>query len=182
MAKQASETPCSHPAAAPPWSWVEASIWTERMLAALEKGVRGGKWFSLIDKVYRPETLQLAWQRVASKGGGSGVDGQSLESFGRPAPQYLQELSEALRKGEYRAQAVRGVSIPKGKGQWHRLGIPTISSNCTFRQHALGMGGGLSSLSPAARPAFPGAEDAAAVGRRDLDSERTSARQRQCAA
>jgi hypothetical protein len=30
-------------------SWVEASIWTEHMLAALENGVKGGKWFSLID-------------------------------------------------------------------------------------------------------------------------------------
>ena len=26
------------------WAWVEASIWTERMLAALENGVKGGKW------------------------------------------------------------------------------------------------------------------------------------------
>ena len=29
------------------WSWVEASVWTERMLAALENGVRGGKWLAL---------------------------------------------------------------------------------------------------------------------------------------
>jgi RNA-directed DNA polymerase len=96
------------------------------MLAALEKGVKGGKWFSLIDKVYRLETLERAWQRVASRGGAGGVDGQSLESFGRRAPEYLKELSEALRKGEYQAQAVRGVKIPKGAGQWRGLGIPTI--------------------------------------------------------
>ena len=32
------------------WSWVEASVWNERMLAALENGVKGGKWFSLIPK------------------------------------------------------------------------------------------------------------------------------------
>jgi hypothetical protein len=31
------------------WDWVGHSIWTERMLEALEKGVRGGVWFSLID-------------------------------------------------------------------------------------------------------------------------------------
>ena len=35
---------------APQWAWVEASIWSERMLAALGNGVQGGKWFSLIDK------------------------------------------------------------------------------------------------------------------------------------
>ena len=32
------------------WSWVEVSVWNERMLAALENGVRGGKWFSLIGR------------------------------------------------------------------------------------------------------------------------------------
>ena len=32
------------------WPWVEPSVWTERMLNALEKGVKGGVWFSLIDK------------------------------------------------------------------------------------------------------------------------------------
>jgi len=47
------------------WDWVEASIWTERMLAALENGVKGGKWFSLIDKVIRPATLEFAWRKVA---------------------------------------------------------------------------------------------------------------------
>ena len=38
-------------------SWIETSVWSERMLAALENGVKGGKWFSLIDKVYAIPTL-----------------------------------------------------------------------------------------------------------------------------
>ena len=33
----------------------EASVWTERMLSALVNGVKGGKWFSLMDKVFAPE-------------------------------------------------------------------------------------------------------------------------------
>ena len=33
------------------WAWTEPAVWTERMLTALENGVRGGQWFSLIDKV-----------------------------------------------------------------------------------------------------------------------------------
>src|SRR5262245_49528740 len=103
------------------------------MLAALHSGVKGGKWYSLMDKVYRPETLQLAWQQVASKGGAGGVDGQSVESFGHHAQAYLKELSEALRTGHYRAQAVRGVRIPKGAGQWRRLGIPTIKDRIVQR-------------------------------------------------
>ncbi|MDP2605508.1 MAG: hypothetical protein Q8S00_23445 [Deltaproteobacteria bacterium] len=40
------------------WSWVEATVWSERMLAALGNGVKGGRWFSLIDKAYRIETLR----------------------------------------------------------------------------------------------------------------------------
>ena len=43
-------------------SWVETSVWTDRMLAALGNGVRGGKWHSLIDKVYALETLRAAWK------------------------------------------------------------------------------------------------------------------------
>jgi RNA-directed DNA polymerase len=39
------------------------------MLAALENGVKGGKWFSLIDKVYRAETLRAAWQKVKGNAG-----------------------------------------------------------------------------------------------------------------
>jgi RNA-directed DNA polymerase len=46
-AKQAEETYSR-------WPWVERSVWSERMLQALETGVKGGKWFSLIDKVWKP--------------------------------------------------------------------------------------------------------------------------------
>lgn len=30
------------------WAWVERTIWTERMLKALETGVKGGVWFSAL--------------------------------------------------------------------------------------------------------------------------------------
>ena len=51
------------------WSWTEPEVWTERMVDALERGVQGGKWHSLIDKVYAERTLAAAWQRVARNGG-----------------------------------------------------------------------------------------------------------------
>ena len=31
------------------WPWVEPTVWTDRMLTALENGVKGEVWFSLID-------------------------------------------------------------------------------------------------------------------------------------
>ena len=107
-------------------SWVEASIWTERMLAALENGVKGSKWFSLIDKVTRLRTLEIAWRKVAANKGSAGVDGQSVERFGHRAAQYLKELSEALESGSYRPQPVKRVEIPKGPGKTRPLGIPAV--------------------------------------------------------
>jgi len=108
------------------WSWVEASIWTPRMLAALENGVKGGKWFSLIDKLVRPATLLLAWQKVARNRGAAGVDGQSVKRFAAKADKYLQELEQVLKAGTYRAQPVRRVEIPKGPGKTRPLGIPAV--------------------------------------------------------
>ena len=102
-----------------------ASIWTDAMLAALEIGVKGGKWHSLIDKVYRLETLELGWAQVEKNDGAAGVDRMSVERFAQARDRYLAELSEALRDGSYRPQPVRRVYIPKGKGQ-RPLGIPAV--------------------------------------------------------
>ena len=51
------------------WAWVEESVWTERMLTALEEGVKGGVWFSLIDKVSAPRNLRAAYARVKANAG-----------------------------------------------------------------------------------------------------------------
>ena len=108
------------------WTWVEASVWTEGMLAALGNGVRGGKWHSLIDKVYAPQTLMSAWQRVARNRGAAGIDQMSVERFKANAECYLAELAEGLRHSRYRPQSVRRVHIPKGKGKTRPLGIATV--------------------------------------------------------
>jgi RNA-directed DNA polymerase len=107
-------------------SWVEATVWSERMLAALGNGVKGGKWFSLIDKVYRKQTLKAAWHKVKDNAGAAGVDGQSVEQFEARAEVYLEELERALRTGEYRPQPIRRVEIPKGGGKMRPLGIPVV--------------------------------------------------------
>lgn len=108
------------------WAWVEASVWTDRMLAALENGVKGGKWFSLIDKIQSLRTLNAAWQQVAANKGAAGVDKVTLERFEENAGMYLEELSDDLRTGRYKPQAVKRVHIPKGEGKTRPLGIPTV--------------------------------------------------------
>jgi RNA-directed DNA polymerase len=108
------------------WWWVEATVWTTRMVSALVNGVKGGKWFSLVDKVYRSETLEAAWRKVAGNKGAAGVDGQSVERFEAGAERYLSELREALKTGAYRPAPVKRVDIPKGDGKTRPLGIPTV--------------------------------------------------------
>lgn len=105
---------------------VEASIWTERMVAALVNGVEGGQWYSLMDKVSAPKVLRLAWEKVRANRGAAGVDGQSIERFEARAEDYLAELTAALSSGSYRPQPVKRVDIPKGPGQTRPLGIPTV--------------------------------------------------------
>jgi len=109
-----------------PWWWAEASIWTERMRSALGNGVKGGKWFSLVDKAIRPQTLEAAWLKVERNKGSSGIDGQSIERFAAGAELYLAELHEILKSGRYRPAPVKRVDIPKGGGQTRPLGIPTV--------------------------------------------------------
>ena len=108
------------------WWWAEASIWTERMVSALVNGVKGGKWFSLVDKAIRPTTLDAAWRKVARNKGAAGVDGQSIERFAAQAERYLTELHEQLKMGSYRPSPIKRVEIPKGDGRTRPLGIPTV--------------------------------------------------------
>lgn len=108
------------------WLWVEASIWTDNMLTALENGVKGGKWFSLIDKVFKAETLNKAWQAVKKNKGAAGVDKISTQKFEAKQTQYLAELEKELKEGTYKPDAVRRKYISKGQGKMRPLGIPTV--------------------------------------------------------
>ena len=109
------------------WKWVEPSVWTERMLNALEEGVKGGKWFSLIDKVSSQKSLQSALQRVRKNGGSAGVDHERVEDFDRKEEENLTKLSKSLQEGTYRPRAIRRKWIPKeGSREMRPLGIPTV--------------------------------------------------------
>jgi len=96
------------------------------MLTALENGVKGDVWFSLIDKVYASANLWAAWSKVASNQGAAGVDQVTIEMFEQNAYANLKKLSEQLRSGVYRPQAIRRTYIPKPDGTQRPLGIPTV--------------------------------------------------------
>jgi RNA-directed DNA polymerase len=109
------------------WKWVEPSVWTERMLTALEEGVKGGKWFALMDKVYSGKNLKAAWAKVKANRGAAGIDQQSIEAFQANEGKYLEELQESLRENRYEAKPVKRVWIPKmGSKEKRPLGIPVV--------------------------------------------------------
>jgi RNA-directed DNA polymerase len=96
------------------------------MLAALESGVKGGRWYSLMDKVVADKTLRAAWQRVQANRGAHGVDGMSVQRFAANAEKYLGELAQELKEGSYQPEPVRRVEIPKAAGGTRPLGIPAV--------------------------------------------------------
>jgi len=109
------------------WSWTEPSVWTDRMLTALETGVKGGKWFSLIDKVYRMNNLRSAFNQVQVNEGSAGVDNQTIKQFSHRLDDNLEYVLESLKAQKYRPQAIKRVWIPKpGSREKRPLGIPTI--------------------------------------------------------
>lgn len=109
------------------WPWVEPEVWTEPMLKALEEGVRGGKWFSLIDKVSSQKALRASHKKVRDNAGAPGVDSQTVEQFEQEVEKRIAELSEQLKSGTYRPQAVKRTWIPKlGTKEKRPLGIPTV--------------------------------------------------------
>lgn len=109
------------------WAWTEPGVWTARMLTALEEGVKGGVWYSLIDKVYAPRTLRAAWTHVRANEGAAGVDHVTVAMYERKLDTHLAQVSAQLRGGTYRPQPVRRTWIDKpGSREPRPLGIPTV--------------------------------------------------------
>ncbi len=70
-------------------------------------GVKGGQWFSLIDKVHPKRTLRAAFHQVASHQGAAGVDHVTIAMYQDRLDENLTNLGEELRTGTYRPQTIR---------------------------------------------------------------------------
>jgi RNA-directed DNA polymerase len=106
----------------------ERGVWTEPMLVALERGLKGKKWFSLIDKISTERTLQLAWEKVLANAGACGVDGITVERWAKDSHSRLLAVNEQLRNGSYQPKPVKRVWIDKpGSAEKRPLGIPTVT-------------------------------------------------------
>jgi RNA-directed DNA polymerase len=96
------------------------------MLTTLETGVKGGVWFSLIDKVFAERNLRAAFARVNANHGAPGVDHVSVDDFAAHLDDELARLSAALRQETYHPQALRRGYLPKPDGTQRPIGIPTV--------------------------------------------------------
>lgn len=97
------------------------------MLQTLETGVKGGKWFSLMDKVWGQNNLAASWYKSLLNKGSAGVDGQSIQQFTANLNGELDKLQAELRVGSYVPLPVRRCWIPKlGSKELRPLGIPAV--------------------------------------------------------
>lgn len=81
---------------------------------------------SLMPLLCRKHTLQAAWEQVRRNGGAPGVDGETVEEFGKDARSRLWELSEKLRQHQWQPRSLRRVWIPKPDGRKRGLAIPCV--------------------------------------------------------
>jgi group II intron reverse transcriptase/maturase len=63
----------------------------------------------------------------------AGVDGRTWKHYGQDLESNLQDLSERLKRGAYRAKPVRRVFIPKADGRQRPLGIPALEDKIVQR-------------------------------------------------
>lgn len=114
---------------APQWAWTEAEVWTERMLATLERGITGGKWYSLMDKVWKMVNLQRAVQKVARGKSRKKADGRKCRRYAEESAQRLAGLQAQLQSGSYQPKPVQRVWIPKlGSKELRPIGIPEVEN------------------------------------------------------
>jgi RNA-directed DNA polymerase len=122
QAKQGREIP-------PQWEWTEAGVWTERMLATLERGIRGGKWYSLDDKVWKMENLQRAVEKVAAGKSPKKADGRKCRRYAEQSAQRLPQLQRMLQEGRFEPKPAQRVWIPKlGSKEMRPLGVPPVEN------------------------------------------------------
>src|SRR5258707_560702 len=102
-----------------------------RQAAGKDKKLR---FTALLHHIYNLETLRMAYFRL-KKEAAPGVDGETWRHYGEELERNLQDLSERLKRGAYRAKPVRRVYIPKADGRQRPLGVPALEDKIVQRAH-----------------------------------------------
>ena len=96
----------------------------ERVRQAAKKD-RKLRFTALLHHIYNLETLRMAYFHL-KKEAAPGVDGETWRHYGEELENNLQDLSERLKRGAYRAKPVRRVYIAKTDGRQRPLGVPAL--------------------------------------------------------
>jgi RNA-directed DNA polymerase len=79
-----------------------------------------------LENILSSENLSLAWKQVRANKGAAGVDGMEVGDFPDFCAKHWETIHRKLMEGSYSPSPVRRVMIPKGKGEYRCLGIPTV--------------------------------------------------------
>ena len=80
----------------------------------------------LLEKILSKDNMNLAYKRVKTNKGASGIDGMIVDELLQYLKENGEQIKEEIRNGKYNPKAVRRVKIPKADGSIRKLGIPTV--------------------------------------------------------
>jgi RNA-directed DNA polymerase len=107
-----------------------SSAWDRIRQAAMTD--KGRRFTTLLHHVYNVETLREAYFGLKREAA-PGVDGETWQTYGEQLEANLNDLSERLKRGAYRAKPVRRVFIPKPDGRQRPLGVTTLEDKLVQR-------------------------------------------------
>ena len=121
--------PRQNTARAQDWSTVQSALRRIRQAAKKDKRV---KFTSLMHHIYSLSTLREAYYRL-KRDAAPGIDGETWRQYGEELESNLSDLSGRLRRGAYRAKAVRRVFITKDDGRQRPLGVTALEDKIVQR-------------------------------------------------
>lgn len=108
---------------------VQSALGRIRQAAVKDRKVR---FTSLMHHIYNLSTLREAYYGL-KRDAAPGVDGETWRQYGENLESHLEELSGRLRRGAYRAKAVRRVFITKEDGRQRPLGVTALEDKIVQR-------------------------------------------------
>jgi RNA-directed DNA polymerase len=100
-----------------------------RQAARRDKKLR---FTALLHHVYHIDALGEAYLRL-KRDAAPGVDGRTWRAYGEALEANLQDLSDRLKRGAYRAKPVRRAYIPKPDGRQRPLGVTALEDKIVQR-------------------------------------------------
>ena len=93
---------------------------------------KGAKFTALMHHINNIDTLKLAYFAL-KRDASPGIDGETWRHYGENLDENLKALSDRLKRGGYRAKAVRRTFIPKADGRQRPLGVTALEDKIVQR-------------------------------------------------